>query len=342
MRLRSLLVVGAAAALILSGCTAQPTPTPRPSAPVSETPTPEPEPMTAPDAAFDVSCDDVGAAFETITGALPHEQSALQTFSNMNWIPGPAQYLAQRAGGIGCSAGDESAWWEVLLVPDGDVVVAGMTEKPEGWREHTACVEGSCSAQLTAGDVVLVAKAYARGIGPGESVEFESAMRGLAERATSSIRAVEYVDSTLVGVRCERFISEEELSAHFGAEVRRLVDFGGWSVESEVYENVNGSSQCYYAEPVGGVYEAAGYLRITMLPAGAWAFEGQEGTPTTVAGADGAKESPGEHGERHLDVRLGIDWIRITTFDDGSGAPDPVAIATKIVRNFTIGQTAPQ
>jgi len=346
MRLRSFLVLGTAALLLVSGCTPEPAPTPRPTASpsASVTPTPTPEPIVEPETAFDVTCDDVAAEMRALVGEpeTPVEP-VLSVVSTMSWIPGPGQHMFQRAGGIACSAGatyDRS--WEVVLVPGAEAVIAGATERQGYSGEQARCEDRLCTFEFPDGDVLLTATVGAAGLGDADTARIEEAMRRLAASAASTQHEVAYSDSDIVGAPCERFITEQEVGERVGEEVLLFNDFGGWGIPAEVYHYVNGSQTCYYTSATGDLDSISSHLMITTLPAGAWAFEKLDGAPVEVEGADAAKTSVGEHGENILDVRVGIDWIRFKTFDNGSGAADPAPLATTAVRNLTVGHTAPQ
>lgn len=347
MRLRSLIVFGTAALLLVTGCTAEPAADPKPSsspsATSSATPTPTPAPIVEPETAFEVTCDDVAAAMAELVGdpSTPVAPS-LSVVSTMGWIPGPAQHMFQRAGGIACSAGDAERSWEVTIIPDAQAVIVGATERQGFWGERAECSDGVCFFELPDADVLLSASVVDPAVGSGDTARLEEAMRGLAASAAASIRDVDYVDSDIVGAPCERFITEQEVKNLFDAPDAMLYsDFGGWGIPAEVYHYVNGSRICLYRSSLGE-YEGASYLMVTALPAGAWAFEQLDGAPVEVEGADAAEASVGEHGERILDVRVGLDWVRLVTFDNGSGAADPGPAGAALVRNLTIGLTAPQ
>ncbi|MFJ4999909.1 hypothetical protein ACIP5T_17290 [Microbacterium sp. NPDC088619] len=347
MRLRSLIVLGTAAVLLLSGCTGEPTPEVKPSASPSEsssqTPTPTPEPIVAPETAFAVSCDDVAETMAELVGepSTPVEPM-LSVVSAMGWLPGPAQHMFQRAGGIACSAGDAERNWEVTIVPDAQAVIAGATERQGYWGETASCEGGRCAFELPDGDVLLSATVVDPDLAADDSAPIEEALRGVAAAAAASAREVEYVDSDIVGAPCERFVTPEQVNAAFGVtDASLFTDFGGWGIPAEVYEVVNGSRICYF-KSAGSEYEGSSYLMLTTLPAGAWAFETLDGDPVEVEGADDARASTGEHGEGILDVRVGLDWIRFMTYDNGSGAADPAPVAETVVRNLTVGHTAPE
>ncbi|MEV7800299.1 hypothetical protein AB0O14_14485 [Microbacterium foliorum] len=347
MRLRSLIVLGTAALLLVSGCTAEPTPKPTgsPSASASATPTatPTPEAVVEPETAFDVSCDDVAATMAELLGEpVTPVEPVLSLVSAMGWLPGPGQHMFQRAGGIACSTGDTERSWEVTIVPDAQAVIAGATEREGFWGEGAGCEDGRCGFELPDGDVLLSATVVDPDLGAGDTARIEEALRGIAASAASSTREVEYVDSEIVGAPCERFVTPEQVNAAFGVSDAALFsDFGGWGIPAEVYEVVNGSRICYF-KSAGSEYEGSSYLMLTTLPAGAWAFEKRDGDPVEVEGADAAKASTGEHGENILDVRVGLDWIRMVTFDNGAGAADPAPLAETVARNLTVGHTAPE
>ncbi|QDE35779.1 hypothetical protein FIV50_13865 [Microbacterium foliorum] len=347
MRLRSLIVLGTAALLLVSGCTAEPTPkptgSPSASASATSTATPTPEAVVEPETAFDVTCDDVAATMAELLGepATPVEP-VLSVVSAMGWLPGPGQHMFQRAGGIACSTGDTERSWEVTIVPDAEAVIAGATERQGFWGEAASCEDGRCGFELPDGDVLLSATVVDPDLGAGDTARIEDALRGIAASAASSTREVEYVDSEIVGAPCERFTTPEQVNAAFGvSDAALFTDFGGWGIPAEVYEVVNGSRICYF-KSAGSEYEGSSYLMLTTLPAGAWAFEKLGGDPVEVEGADSAKASTGEHGESIVDVRVGLDWIRMVTFDNGAGAADPAPLAETVVRNLTVGHTAPE
>ncbi|WP_091226842.1 hypothetical protein [Microbacterium sp. 3J1] len=348
MRLRSLTVLGIAALLLVSGCTAEPAAEPKPSASPSSTasttatPTPTPAPIVEPEPAFDVTCDDVAATMAELVGE-PSTPVApvLSLVSAMGWLPGPAQHMFQRAGGIACSAGDAERGWEVSMVPGADAVIAGATERQGYWGEQARCEEDWCTFEFPDGEVLLSASVHEPGLGEADAARGEEAMRRLVASAAASIHDVEYIDSEIVGAACERFITEQEVSELVGEEAALFTDFGGWGIPAEVYEVVNGSRICYFKSP-GSEYEGSSYLMLTTLPAGAWAFEKVDGDPVEWEGADAAVRSSGEHGENILDLRVGVDWIRLMTYDNGSGAADPASFADVVVRNLTVGHTAPQ
>ncbi|WP_341933612.1 hypothetical protein MRBLWO14_002636 [Microbacterium sp. LWO14-1.2] len=347
MRSRPLLVLSAAVVLLVTACAPQPTPSPTPTrssspAPTpSPTPTPTPEAVIEPEAAFDVTCDDVAAEMSGLVGqpSTPMKPE-MSIVSGMSWLPGPAQYMFQRANGIACSAGGTDRHWEVTIVPDAATVIAGATERQGYWGDMSQCSQGVCSFEFPDGDVLLSASILEPTLGESDTARVGEVLRRLAATAAGSIHEVGYIDSDLVGAACERYITPEQVDAIVGVDDARLITaFGGWGIPAEVYHVVNGSRMCYYATAeVGGT----SYLMVTALPAGAWAYEMQDGAPAEVEGAESAKASVGGYGENILDVRVGIDWIRLVTYDNGSGASDPRPLAEMIVRSLTVGVTAPQ
>lgn len=349
MRLRSLIVLGTAALLLVSGCTAEPAAEPKPSGSPSATasstgtPSPTPAPIVEPAAAFDVTCDDVAATMAELVGEPSTPVApALSLVSAMGWLPGPGQYMFQRAGGIACSAGDTERSWEVTIVPDAQAVIAGATERQGFWGEQASCEGGRCGFELPDGDVLLSATVVDPDLGADDTAPIEEALRRIAASAAASLRDVDYVESDIVGAPCERFITPEQVNAEFGVTDAALFsDFGGWGIPAEVYEVVNGSRICYF-KSAGSEYEGSSYLMLTTLPAGAWAFEKIDGEPVELEGADAATASTGANGEKIVDVRVGPDWIRLVTFDNGASAADPAPLAQQVVRSLTVGHTAPQ
>lgn len=302
-----------------------------------------PDPVVAPETAFDVSCDDVAAEMAGLVGEPSTAvQPVISLVSQMGWVPGPGQHMFQRAGGIACSAGDEERGWEVTMVPDASTVIAGATERGGYYGEVSNCDDGGyCWFEFADGEALLSASVRDPAIGAADTARMDQALRRLAAAASASLREVEYVDSEIVGAPCERFLTEEDVNTLLGVDDAVLVsEFGGWGIPSEVYQVINGSRLCHYSQS-GGEYGAS-YATITTLPAGAWAFIGQGGADSAVKGADAAKTSSGDHGENILDLRVGPDWIRITTYDNGAGALDPHPLAEKVARNLTVGPTAPQ
>ncbi len=296
-----------------------------------------------PEAAFDVTCDDVAATMASLMGepSTPVEP-VMSIISAMGWLPGPGQYMFQRAGGIACSAGDAPSYWEVTIVPGAGAVTNGAAQRDGFWGETADCREHGCSFEIIEGDVLLSANIVDADLGAaGDAGRPGEVLRSLASAADASLHDFELVDSDIVGAACERFITPAEVSALTGAEGVEIVEsFGGWGVPAEIYHVTNGSRICLYS--IGGEEYSGNQLMITTLPGGAWAFEKVGGTPVEVELADGATLSSGEHGERVLDMRVGSDWIRLTTLDDGSGAPDPAPLAATVARNLTRGHTAPQ
>lgn len=345
MRLHRSLALGATVLLLTAGCTATPEPRPEPTASASASPTPTPtaEPIVEPDAAFDVTCADVAAAMAPIVGeASAPVEPVLSVDSAPSWYPGPAQHMFQRAGGIACSAGGEGAGWEVTIVPDAPSVIQGATERQGYWGPRAQCEDGRCAFEIPDGDVLLSASVVTPGLQSADTARLEEALRSLAATAAASVHDIELADSEIVGAHCERFMTVDEVNLLAGADDAALyTDFGGWGIPAEVYQVVNGARICYFASE-GSEYEGNAYLLITWLPAGAWAFEREAGDPVAVEGADDAKVSMGAHGQRALDLRIGTDWIRLTTYDNGAGADDPLPFAQRLVQNLTVGRPAPQ
>lgn len=347
---RGILAWAAAAAILalgLTGCTATPEPRPtKTSAASSPTPSPTPteEPIVAPEAAFDLDCDDVATAMSGLVGETgARVSSRLPETSNPNWYPGPAQYMMQRANGIACSSEGAEIQWDVVVLPDADLIIDGIVDRGYEVSTGTRCEQTyGCSTTIVRDDVLVTARAASPST-TADGSRMEEVIEGLLSAAVESRRDVPYIASDLAGVACERLLTPEELQERLDAPVV-LVDpasLGGWDIPAEVYNARNDSRMCMYSTGTD-IYWSTTHLTITMLPAGAWAFEEMGGEPAVVTGADEAKTSTDVHGNAALDVRVGLDWLRVTTYESGDSAADAVALAEMIVEHFTLGRPAPQ
>lgn len=345
MRRRPLLILGAVALLLVSGCA--PTPEPEPTASVSPAPSPSPtpteEPAVEPAPAFDVTCEDVAAELTTLVGdPAGAVDDTLSLVSSPNWYPGPAIHAFQRPGGIACSTGDSERSWEVTILPGAQAVTEGAASRGGYFGEEARCEDsGMCFFQLIEGDVLVSGIVIDPDLAAGDASRIEEGLRRLGASAASTLRAVEIAPSDIVGVECTRFLTADELSESLGGEAFLIDSFGGWGIPSEVYQVINGSRICYYASGETE-YESQGFLTITTLPGGAWAFEQiEDGTAVDIEGADAALTGIDEFERPILDVRIGPDWIRLTSYE-GSGISDLAPVAEQIVQNFTVGRPAPQ
>lgn len=345
MRRRSPFLLGAVALLLLSGCA--PTPEPEPTGSVSPQPSPSPtptaEPIAEPTPAFDVTCEDVAAEMTTLVGAPAGAvEENLSRVSMPNWYPGPALYAFQRSGGIACSTGDDERSWEITIVPGAQTLVEGAASRGGWWGEESRCEDsGMCFFQVLDGDVLVSGLVVDPELATADASRIDEGLRRLATSAASTLRAVEITPSELVGVECAQFLTAIELGEDLDTEVFVIDSFGGWGIPSEVYQVVNGSRICHYASSESE-YESQGYLTITTLPGGAWAFSRIEGgTAVDVEGADAALSGVDEFERPVLDLRVGSDWIRLTTYQ-GSGISDLATVAEQIVQNFTTGRPAPE
>lgn len=344
MRRAALLSLSAVALIVLTGCTA-PAPEPKPtgstSASATPTPTPTAEPIVAPTPAFDVTCDDVAAGMAAVLGdpAGPIAE-VLPLWSSPGWYPGPAQYMFARTGGIACSTGDREKNWDVEVVPGAQSITDGAASRDGYSGEQARCeLGGYCTFEIIEGDVLIVAGVIDPSLTSEDASRIEEALRRLGAEAQRTVHEIELVDSDIVGVPCTRFLTAEEMSARVGMDVVLTERFGGWGIPAEVYHVVNGSSICHYNS--GSEYEGTAHLTITTLPAGAWAFEQIAGaTAVEIDGADAALSSVDPSGRPVLDLRVGSDWIRLTTYE--GGALDAGAVAAEVVKNFTVGRPAPQ
>ncbi|WP_136054251.1 hypothetical protein [Microbacterium sp. K24] len=345
MRRRSLLILGAVALLLVSGCAPTPEPEPTASASPTSSPTPTPTvgPAVEPTPAFDVTCEDVAAEMTTLVGAPAGEVAeTLSLVSSPNWYPGPAIYAFQRPGGIACSTGESGRSWAITILPGAQTVTEGAASRGGYFGEEARCEDsGMCFFQLIEGDVLVSGLVIDEALAVGDEAPIEEGLRRLGASAASTLRAVEIAPSDIVGVECTRFLTADELAESLGGEAYLIDSFGGWGIPSEVYQVVNGSRICYYAAGETE-YESQAFLTITTLPGGAWAFERiEDGTPVDIEGADAALTGVDEFERSILDVRIGPDWIRLTTYE-GSGISDLAPLAEQIVQNFTVGRPAPQ
>jgi hypothetical protein len=313
----------------------------------------------APDAAFDVTCADVADAVENLLGApVGDAKDILGVTSSPNWHPGPAQHMMQRAGGIGCSAGDAERFdpdsapadhWSIAITPDAQALIDGAVERGAGdaGTEGVYCQEGSCIFTLRESDILLTGSVWSSGLGEGSGDGVRGAMAGLLASAADSLRDFEYGESKIAGVRCETLLTAEEVTEHLGAHTE-IVDYtrlGGWGVPAEVYFVKDGGQYCMYAEGQD-VYNDATFVSITTLPAGAWAFENLEsgsesGSAVEVAGADAALMGVDYYGQSVLDVRVGLDWLRFATPAEQDDS-EMIPLAEMAIEHFTRGRPAPQ
>ncbi|WP_315638419.1 MULTISPECIES: hypothetical protein [Microbacterium] len=339
MRPRALLALGAVAVLLLSGCAPEPEvkPTGTPSAAI--TPAPTDAAAQAPTPAFDVDCADVEAAMSAAGGDVGGEVAeVLGVWSSPSWYPGPAQHMFQRAGGIACSAGTAEHNWEVTILPGAEETVAGAESRGGYYGEESRCESGGyCFFQLLDGEVLVSATVVDPEKGPDDTAAFEEVLRALGAAAMASLREVDAPESPVEGVDCTRFLTATELAEQVDAEVYVVDAFGGWSIPAEVYQERNGARICYYASG-DDEYAAQGYIMLTTLPGGAWAFDKLEGEEEIeVEGADAARTGVDELRRPVLDLRVGADWLRLTTFD-GSGIDDLAPIAATIADDFAVAR----
>lgn len=348
MRLRALLVTGLAAVVLLSGCSASPEPKPEPTASPSASATPTAEPVVEPEAAFDVTCDDIAAEVSALVGEPEGPvQGRLSLWGSPAWYPGPAQYMFQRPGGIACSSdGGDAAGWEITIIPGARLAVDGLVE--HGYTDNvTGCDGGICHVMAREGDVLVSGTIRGSSLSAADTARVDAAMLRLAGLASETQRDIEFSESELAGTTCLQLLRPEELSQAWGvhAELQIGLDFGGWGVPAHIYEIIDEAPLCYYSSAAGD-YEADPYLTITGLPGGAWAFDLIEGrTPVEVPGTDAAMSGTDDmlpHARPYLDLLVGSDWIRLTTYDEGAGSRDLTAIAPQIAEYLSKGRPAPQ
>lgn len=345
MRPRVLLALGAAAVLVLAGCAPEPEvePTGTPTAEVTPVPTTGPG---APNPAFDVDCADVAAAMTSAVGEVEGDVAeVLGVWSSPSWYPGPAQHMFQRAGGIACSAGTAERNWEVTILPGAAETITGAESRGGYYGEEARCESGGyCFFQLVDGEVLVSATVVDPEKGPDDTATLEEGLRGLAASAVASLREVEVPESAVAGVDCSRFLTANELAEQIDAAEVHVVDaFGGWSIPAEVYQERNGSRICYYASE-GDEYAAQGYVILTTLPGGAWAFDELElddQEEVVVEGAEAALTGVDELGRQVLDLRAGGDWLRLTAVQ-GSGIDDLAPIGATVAEDLSVARPGGQ
>ncbi|MEZ7755574.1 hypothetical protein O5Y58_08675 [Microbacterium paraoxydans] len=339
MRPRALLALGAVAVLLLSGCAPEPEVKPTGTPTAVATVAPIPASAQAPTPAFDVDCADVAEAMSGSAGEVEGEVAeVLGVWSSPSWYPGPAQHMFQRAGGIACSAGTAEHNWEVTILPGAEETITGAESRGGYYGEESRCESGGyCFFQLVDGDVLVSATVVDPEKGPDDTAMLEEALRGLGAAAVASLREVEVSESAVEGVDCTRFLTATELAEQVDAEVHVIDAFGGWSIPAEVYQERNGARICYYASG-DDEYAAQGYIMLTTLPGGAWAFDGlADGEEIAIEGADAARAGVDELRRPVLDLRVGADWLRLTTFE-GSGIDDLAPIGAAIADDFSVAR----
>lgn len=335
------LLLTVALAVLLTGCTAEPAPTPEP-----DTAAPAPSASAAaqyekPQSAFDIGCAEISAPLSAFTGA-PEDAvvEALGFVSGPNWHAGPPQMIAPRAGGVACSyAGEMSddgtlSGWRVMITPRAQSTVDALTAA--GYSDlTTACHEGSCSLFVQSGDALLSGAIVANGITSDDTGEVAAFAQELVERAAQSQKTdAAVVPSALAGAECIDLLSPEQLSSLWDVQAEVQDEFGGWSVESEVYFTVDGGAHCSYTSNAGS-YDAEGYASITDLPGGAWALPHEDAQKEIVIdGADGAWVGFDalNEGVPVIDLDINGDWVRLAGSEDGQER-DLAAVAAVIAQN---------
>lgn len=300
-----------------AGCTPVPTPpTPEPTRDAVETPTPSPEPVWAPEAAFDLPCDDVVFAMTDLFGipSAPVTEH-LWLKESPNWYPGPAQYMFSRAGGRVCAYDDGETSWQITAVTGAQEVLEDLAANgyPD-WDQSSQCHGGRCAIVVRDRDVLVEATVIAPEITEADLEPVRTTIAALAARAAASAEPVEIVPSPIVGVECEQLLAPEALEDAWDIPARLEKDFGGWGIPASVYWNRDGARACSYLENPGE-YEGDYYLTLTTLPAGRWASELQTGrSAIDIDGADAAFFGQDGYYDdlQFIDVVVGDDWIRVS------------------------------
>ena len=318
-----------------AGCTptpSEPTPDADTTATATPTPTATPEPVWAPEASFDLPCDDVVFAMTDLFG-IPQAPVTQHLWlkESPSWYPGPAQYMFSRAGGRVCAYDDGETSWQITAVTGAQEILDDLAANgyPD-WDQSSQCTEGRCAIVVRDGEVLAEATIIAPEVTEADLDPVRTTIAALAARAAASTEPVEIVPSPIAGVECEQLLAPEALAEAWDVPARLEKDFGGWGIPASVYWNRDGARACSYLEKPGE-YEGEYYLTLTTLPAGRWASELQtgrsaidiEGTDAAFVGQDGYYEAL-----QFIDVVVGDDWIRVSGPDRSVG---DLASAAKIV-----------
>lgn len=340
---RAALGFGAALAVVLTGCTGTPEPDPSSPAPSA---TPTQVPAEGPDdgspaGAFEIDCSDIAPAMSEFAGTPADEVvPALGLAGSPGWYPGPAQYLAQRAGGIACSydgavdAQGMQHGWSMMILPGAQAIVDALAWFPE---QTSTCDPGSCTLTAREGDALLVGRIDLPEITPDDTDDVRRLAQQWVDKASATQQDEPFVPkaSPLAGTGCEALLPPGDLSALWGVDAGVQDQFGGWDAASEAYFVIGGATLCIYSSDPGD-YDAEQYLMLTDLPGGTWAFEHPLGrTPVDVAGADAAYRGGDDHSE-FIDILVAEDWVRLTGPVDGDH--DLVAAAAAVAARVAAAQ----
>lgn len=323
-----------------AGCTPVP-PTPEPTPDAVETPTPTPtptaEPAWAPQAAFDLPCDDVVFAMTDLFGipSAPVTEH-LWLKGSPNWYPGPAQYMFARAGGVVCAYDDGETSWQITAIPGAqaaldDLAANGYTD----WDQSSRCDDGHCAIVVRDGDVLVEAAVWAPEITGADLEPVHAAIAGLAAQASETAKPFEIVPSPIADAGCEQLLAPEALAAVWDVPAKLDEDFGGWGIPASMYWNRDGARACLYNDAPGS-YEGEHFLTLTSLPAGRWAAELSTGrSAVDIEGADAAYSGEDEYYDDlpFIDVVVGDDWVRVSAA--GRSVDDLMSVAPIVAANMT-------
>ena len=325
--------------LVAAGCTPTP-PDPTPDAVETSTPTstPSAEPAWAPEAAFDLPCDDVVFAMTDLFGipSAPVTEH-LRLEGSPNWYPGPAQYMFARAGGTVCAYDDGETSWQITAIPGAqaaldDLAANGYSE----WDESSQCGDGRCAIVVRDGDVLVEAAVAAPDLAEADLERVHAAIAGLAARASETAKPIEIVPSPIADAECEQLLAPEALAAAWNVPAKLDEDFGGWGIPASVYWNRDGARACLYNDAPGS-YEGEHFLTLTTLPAGRWAAELPTGrSAVDIEGADAAFSGEDEYYDDlpFIDVVVGDDWVRVSAA--GRSVEDLMSVAPIVAANMAV------
>ncbi|WP_243229766.1 hypothetical protein [Microbacterium sp. CIAB417] len=326
--------------LAVTGCSALPVPEPTQTTDETVTqapsPTPSTEPAYAPEAAFQLPCDDVVYAMTDLFGipsAPVTEHLAVQ--ESPNWYPGPAQYMFQRAGGVVCGYDDGETRWQVTAVSGAGPILEELAANGyDAWDESSRCGDGRCTIVARDGDILVEAAIVDSALTAADLDRTYETMTALAGQAAATVKDVEIVPSAIAGAECEHLLSPDALAELWDVPAQLESEFGGWGIPASVYWTRDGGNACVYLEAPGS-YEGEFYLTLTTLPAGRWAAELPVGrTAVDVDGADSAYAGEDDYYENlpFVDIVVGDDWVRISAPD--RTAEDLLSVAPVVAANM--------
>lgn len=323
----------AAAALLLTACTA-----PAP-APPADTPQPSPtpsaiaDPAPAPESVFDLDCADlvpedaVAALFPTPVAPLNEPTPDLNT---------PGQIWrglgVQQLGGLGCVWGDGMAAYPQPGVPDPNaraLQVIVLPDASEGWetyssyyapgsdRSESCSTPAYCSIESFVGDAWIEVVATNPTDAASAVALHEAVATRIAEAPRRELSWQPPADGISPPTACEGLLTPEQLAAavEWPADLFAERFSGGWSLAATTWEMLP-TEPCSYT--VG--YSDTGAGQLNWLPGGEWAWrvavDGGDAVPLKApVDRDAASLSCGET-DCVLDVLVAGTWVRLLLWND--------------------------